>query len=121
MNAPPLIAMPAEAVEAIARRVVELLREEALTTRHLVDAGTLATILDVDRSWVYEHASQLGAIRLGDGPRGRLRFDVDRALAAWQHEHQAAAAPVAAQPRRRASRRASGAPLLPIRTRRDAA
>jgi len=112
--------LPAEAVDAIARRVVELLREEpALTTRTLVDAGTMATILDVDRSWVYENATRLGAYRLGTGKRPRLRFDIDRALAGWQHQPTAAA--VAAQPRRRASRGASGAPLLPIRGQRDAA
>ena len=41
----------------------------------LVDAATLATILDVERDWVYAHARELQAIRLG-GKRGRLRFDL---------------------------------------------
>jgi len=113
--------LPAEAVDAIARRVVELLREEpAMTTRRLVDASTLATILGVDRAWVYENAADLGAYRIGTGDRPRLRFDVDRALAASQDEHQAPA-PVVAQPRRRPTRGADAAPLLPIRARRDAA
>lgn len=40
----------------------------------LVDAAGAATFLDVDREWVYQHAELLGAIRLGDGPRARLRF-----------------------------------------------
>lgn len=39
-----------------------------------VDATTIARELGVERDWVYEHANQLGAVRLG-GPRGRLRFD----------------------------------------------
>jgi len=39
-----------------------------------VDAATVARLLGVERDWVYEHADQLGGIRLG-GPRGRLRFD----------------------------------------------
>ena len=30
---------------------------------------------NVTRGWVYAHADELGAIRLGDGPRPRLRFD----------------------------------------------
>ena len=30
---------------------------------------------NVDRSWVYAHANELGVIRLGNGPRPRLRFD----------------------------------------------
>ena len=63
-------------VEAIARRVVELLRGEETgeCPARLVDAATLARELGVEREWVYAHAAQLGAIRLG-GPQGRLRFD----------------------------------------------
>ena len=45
----------------------------------LVDAAALARHLGVARSFVYDHADRLGAIRLGDGPRPRLRFDVDEA------------------------------------------
>ena len=29
----------------------------------------------VSRSWVYAHQRELGAMRLGQGPRARLRFD----------------------------------------------
>jgi hypothetical protein len=63
-------------VEAIARRVVELLRTHEPPERpaRLVDAATLARELGVERDWVYVNAERLGAIRLG-GPRGRLRFD----------------------------------------------
>jgi hypothetical protein len=62
--------------EAIAHRVVELLRAEEAEERpaRLVDAATLARELGVEREWVYAHAEQLGAVRLG-GPNGRLRFD----------------------------------------------
>jgi len=41
----------------------------------LVDAATVARRLGVTRNWVYAHADQLGAMRLGNG-RGRLRFDL---------------------------------------------
>jgi hypothetical protein len=75
-----------ELVERIARRVAELLRNQAPRTAdeqvrsvRLVDAATLAARLGVRREWVYRHARQLEAIRLG-GPRGRLRFDLDLAL-----------------------------------------
>ncbi len=68
----------------------------------LVDAQTLADYLAVDRSYVYQHASELGARRLG-GPGGRLRFDLDHALAA----HAARDEPAAAAPRRRPRRRAT--------------
>lgn len=64
-----------QAVEAIARRVVELLQEtEQAGPVKLTDAATIASELGVERDWIYEHAEELGAIRLG-GPRGRLRFD----------------------------------------------
>ena len=65
-----------ELVEAIARRVVELLRSESSQedSVRLVDAATLARELGVERDWVYAHAKRLGGIRLG-GPQGRLRFD----------------------------------------------
>jgi hypothetical protein len=62
-------------VEAIATRVVELLGAAADGKVRLVDAGRVARELGVERDWVYDHANQLGAIRLG-GPRGRLRFDL---------------------------------------------
>jgi hypothetical protein len=58
--------------ERIAARVVELLRHEP--PPRFVDAAALARILGVERDWVYSHAAELGAVRLG-GPRGRLRFD----------------------------------------------
>jgi len=64
-----------QAVERIARRVAELLTaEKAQAPSRMVDAATLARELGVERDWVYEHAKELGAVRLG-GPRGRLRFD----------------------------------------------
>ena len=68
----------AQQVEAIARRVVELLRSEELlrSSRRGVDASAVARELGVERDWVYAHAEELGAIRLG-GPQGRLRFDMN--------------------------------------------
>ncbi|MGI8730822.1 MAG: hypothetical protein ACR2LK_12685 [Solirubrobacteraceae bacterium] len=108
--------LPTETVDAIARRVVDLLREEQLGAPRLADASQLARLLGVERSWIYDHATQLGAIRLGDGPRGRLRFDVDRALAAWtQHAQPVEPAPGTPAPRRRAPRDTTA--LLPIRGR----
>jgi hypothetical protein len=62
---------PGEA-ERIAALVAERLRRQP--PPRFVDATALARALSVEREWVYEHASELGAIRLG-GPRGRLRFD----------------------------------------------
>jgi hypothetical protein len=67
-------------IEAIAQRVAELLDDatRAVPVR-LIDARELAEALGVDREWIYAHARQLGAVRLGGG-QGRLRFDLQRAL-----------------------------------------
>jgi hypothetical protein len=69
------IKLDPETVEAVAQRVIELLPRGAAAPAELVDAAELARRLGVDRSWVYTHAIELGAIRLGEGPRPRLRFD----------------------------------------------
>jgi hypothetical protein len=63
-------------VERIAVRVAELLRTDPPPEpARLADAAAVARLLSVDRDWVYAHASELGAIRLG-GAHGRLRFDL---------------------------------------------
>jgi hypothetical protein len=68
-------------VEAVAQRVVELLHTESHSPLglRLVDAATLAAELGVERSWVYAHRAELGAIQLGSGSKPRLRFDVNMA------------------------------------------
>lgn len=51
----------------------------------LVDVGIVADYLLVTPTWVYEHAAELGAYRLGSGPKARLRFSfakVDEYLSA---------------------------------------
>ena len=63
-------------VEAIARRVAELLGAGPQAPVRYVDAAHLARALGVERAWVYAHAARLGGVRLG-GPRGRLRFDLE--------------------------------------------
>jgi hypothetical protein len=65
-------------IEQIARRVAQLIgTAHAHPGPRYVDAGDLARMLGIERHWIYAHARELGAIRLG-GPRGRLRFDVGR-------------------------------------------
>ena len=67
-----------EDIEQIAQRVAHLIGTAyAHPGPRYVDAGDLARMLDIERQWIYAHARELGAIRLG-GPRGRLRFDVGR-------------------------------------------
>lgn len=75
-------------IEAVAARVVELLdhaprRREPV---HLATAKEVAETLGVGRSWVYAHQERLRAIRLGSGPKSRLRFDLERAAEAFRVE-----------------------------------
>jgi len=100
-----------------------------------VDAATVARHLAVERNFIYSHATALGAVRLGTGPKARLRFDlraVDAAVAEWSKRGGACPAgreseapsehkiPANRYIQRRRARQTgdlcpSGAPLLPIR------
>jgi hypothetical protein len=68
-----------ESVEAVARRLAELLSARAGSSapRRLLTATEVSEWWGVERSWVYAHADDLGARRLGAGRRPRLRFDPD--------------------------------------------
>src|SRR4051812_15248143 len=96
-------------VEAIARRVVELLDGSLGRRARYIDAATLANTLGVEREWVYAHTAQLGAIRLG-GPHGRLRFDLEHVRQVLAADHRAAA-PRRVAPARRARVRGGRAAL----------
>ena len=74
-----------EDVDAIALRVAEVLEERGLVASlapSLISAAAAATRIGRSRDFVYEHADDLGAVRLGDGPRPRLAFD-PRRLDEW--------------------------------------
>lgn len=106
MAAEPAAIADAQLVDAIARRIVELLegsRARAGAARPGIDAGSacltvsqVAARYRVSRSWVYAHQRELGAMRLGDGPRARLRFDpkvVADAITAFDRSHRATEPP----------------------------
>lgn len=44
----------------------------------LLTAAEVSAWWGVHRGWVYQHAEELGAIRIGTGQRPRLRFDPER-------------------------------------------
>ena len=87
----------------------------------LVDAAAVAEFLAVSRDYVYAHAAELGARRLGTGPRARLRFDladVDRRTSCPAGRESTEVQTRVAEPirqRRRPMRLGSDVPLLPIR------
>ena len=109
------VRLDAESIDEIARRVAELLRPgRPARQESMLTAAEVAADLGVSRTWVYENAKKLGAIRLGPGRRARLRFDRER-VAEWRRP----AAVAEPADRTRSSRRAAAwldeADLIPIR------
>jgi hypothetical protein len=73
-------------LDDLAHRVADLVHEQLGTPApalappvpdegRLLSAAQVAARWGVDRSWVYDHADDLGVRRLGTGVRPRLRFD----------------------------------------------
>ena len=81
-----------EDIEAIAERaayrVVQMLDRPGRPAHQLLDAKELARELSVSVDYVYAHAVDLGAMRLGDGPKARLRFDLRTAQRAMRERKQ---------------------------------
>ncbi len=77
--------MSPEFVDAVARRMMELgapvTPDESASLADLLTVAEVARRLNVSHQWVYAHKQDLGAIRLGDGPKARLRFDATAVLA----------------------------------------
>jgi hypothetical protein len=107
--------------DAVAERVAHLLGSHQ-PTAGLVDASAVAARLGVSRDWVYAHADEMGGRRIGEGSRGRLRFDLDQVLHAWRSDTKSEEAqankpaPLSPAVARAASIRTKRDPeLLPVR------
>jgi hypothetical protein len=72
-------------LEAIARRVAELVVDVVREPFRLLDSHAVARMLSVSEEWVRDHAAELGAIRVGDGRKGVLRFEVAHVRTALEH------------------------------------
>jgi hypothetical protein len=108
MTAP--VQLAPESIEALAQRVAELVRDPVSV--QFIDAAEVAHRFGVSRDWVYAHAKELGAVRVGNGSRPRLRFDVKKVSdrfdsLAGSREPQRA--------KRSAVRRGSKVKLLPVK------
>ena len=81
-----------EDIEAIAERaahrVVQLLERPGPGAFQLLEPKQLAAALNVSLDYVYAHAADLGVMRLGDGPKARLRFDLRTAQTAIRARKQ---------------------------------
>ena len=73
--------------ERAAQRVVQLL-ERRPSAFQLLEPKQLAMALNVSLDYVYAHAADLGAMRLGDAPKARLRFDLHTAEPAMRGRRQ---------------------------------
>jgi hypothetical protein len=103
------------------RLAARLQRISAEPSEPLVDAAEIARLHGKTRSWVYEHAGELGAVRLGSGPRPRLGFSPAHVAQRLHTVDEPATTPLpdSAPTRRRqqrSGRTASGAPLLHVRS-----
>jgi hypothetical protein len=109
----------AEALEALERLVERHERTGSDGTADvggaLVDAATLGRVLGVSRQFVYDHAEELGVLRLGSGRRPRLRFDLEVAKRSWPSDDGKTSPAADARAAGARSRRSSRASLLPIR------
>jgi hypothetical protein len=105
-------------VDRLAVRLGGLMPEQP---EPLVDAAEIARLHGKTRWWVYQHAGELGAVRLGSGPRPRLGFSLARVAAALQKisEPELLTLPPRGKPRRgrrpATDRTPSGAQLLRVR------
>lgn len=111
-------------IEAIARRVVELQGAQSVPERRrpaMLNVKALAARLGVSPAFVYEHAVELGGVKLSDSPKAPWRFDLERAQAAM--DARTAPPPPPQEVRSRPatvpapSTTPSGIPLLPIKGR----
>ena len=70
-----------QTLERLALRTAALVAEQLAHSRRTTDRPELLTAAEVSawwgvtRGWIYQHAEELGAIRIGTGERPRLRFD----------------------------------------------
>jgi hypothetical protein len=97
------VTLDAEDIEAVARRVVEMLTLEAPPPGAMIDAKAKALQLGMCRDDVYRKAVELGGVKIG----ARWRFPAEP-------PKQPSIAP-ATSPRVRARMSRGSVPLLPVR------
>jgi excisionase family DNA binding protein len=112
--------------DAVADRLLDRLAGQPLPTGQLLTASEAAERLGVSKDYIYAHADDLGALRIGDGPdkRPRLRFsaaDLDSACSESKRSQPAASrTPKRKTPRHRPQGVGQKPDLLPIRRERRA-
>jgi hypothetical protein len=96
-----VVRLDPSSLDEFAHRVADLVNQQRDVSKppvedenRLLSAAQVATRWGIERSWVYEHADDLGVRRLGTGVRPRLRFDPARVAAYIERPDPAATAPI---------------------------
>lgn len=98
-------------LEQLAELLADRLADRPAAPPRIVDAAGMADYLGVSRDVIYANADVLGAIRLGNGERPRLRFVLDAETVHRWRQWGDAGPPA---PRRRQRTANPDVPLLPI-------
>lgn len=114
--------------ELVSDRLARRLERTAVPARpEWLTAADVAARFGIGRDWIYAHASELGAVPLGEtgeGRRPRLRFDAETVAERLRARSQGKGSPTPnvrsrpASPDRARQVTPSGRPLLPLRPRR---
>lgn len=105
-------------VRAIAEAIADVLAERGLVvyagpsgSARILNAREVSKLLGRSAQWVYAHATELGAIRMGNGPKARIGFDL-ASIEQWKRDHQIRPPEPRKPPRRRPRRKLSQATNL---------
>lgn len=81
-------------VRAIAEAIADVLAERGLVvyagpsaSARVLSAREVSKLLGRSAPWVYDHATELGAIRMGNGPKARIGFDLAN-IEQWKRDNQ---------------------------------
>src|SRR5215217_4763216 len=99
-------------IEAVAERVAQKLRGHRLS--RYGDAQAVCERFGVSADYVYAHANELGAIRLGERPKARLRFDLDEVERRLYGNGRPPTPSPKPRPRRRRKQRSPAVELIPF-------
>jgi predicted DNA-binding transcriptional regulator AlpA len=101
---------PIADVRAIAEAVADVLAKRGLVvyagpagSARVLSAREVSRLLGRSTPWVYDHATELGAIRMGTGPKARIGFDLAM-IEQWKRDNQIRSSGAPAPPRRRSRR-----------------
>jgi hypothetical protein len=107
-------------IDLLEALLLEAATDASTGQRRLLTVADVSVVLQLDPSWVYAHAHELGALRIGSTRRAPWRFDpreLARALRRLSAPPSEAAPAPKLSPRRRRRAGDAAANLLPVKPR----